>query len=82
MLPAPPERGPAGAARPAAVAANASPRGQATRHTLDFRPPHTRKRCTIASPIAGGERREGTFVFRHDPRRGELTLGIASYGRP
>ncbi len=32
--------------------------------------------------LAGGERQEGTFVFRHDPRLGELTLGIGSYRRP
>lgn len=32
--------------------------------------------------LSGGEKREGAFVFRQDPRRGELTLRVASYKKP
>lgn len=32
--------------------------------------------------LAGGERQEGTFVFHHDPRVGELTIRVGGYRRP
>lgn len=32
--------------------------------------------------LSGGEKREGAFVFRQDPRQGDLTLRVASYKKP
>jgi uncharacterized protein (TIGR02588 family) len=32
--------------------------------------------------LSDGETREGAFVFRRDPRRGELTVRVASYKLP
>lgn len=32
--------------------------------------------------LSGGETEEGAFVFRQDPRRGDLSLRVASYSLP
>jgi uncharacterized protein (TIGR02588 family) len=32
--------------------------------------------------LAGGEKAQGTFVFRDDPASGELTTGVLSYQEP
>lgn len=32
--------------------------------------------------LAGGERKQGCFIFRHHPRQGELLMRVASYKLP
>lgn len=32
--------------------------------------------------LSGGERKQGSFIFHHDPQRGELVLRVASYRMP
>ncbi|ARV61555.1 TIGR02588 family protein [Nostocales cyanobacterium HT-58-2] len=32
--------------------------------------------------LSGGEKEEGAFVFRHDPRQGQLTIRVTSYKLP
>lgn len=34
------------------------------------------------SSLSGGEQKQGSFVFRHDPTESELVLRVASYSQP